>query len=37
MGGKEYPIASAPSFFNKMHSQAPLNPVCPVTNTFLFL
>ena len=29
------PITSAPKIFNHKESQDPLNPVCPVTITFL--
>ena len=31
----EYPVTSAPAFTRILQSQEPLNPVCPVTRTFL--
>ena len=31
----ENPITSAPNLINHVVSQEPLNPVCPVINTFL--
>ena len=34
-GGSEIPKTKAPNSCNKCENQAPLNPVCPVTSTFL--
>ena len=33
-GSKEYPVTCAPASSNILQSHVPLNPVCPVTNTF---
>lgn len=35
-GWEEYPITSAPKEVKKSVSQVPLNPVCPVINTFFY-
>ena len=34
-GSRENPTTSAPQLHKMLHNQDPLNPVCPVTNTFL--
>ncbi|MNF13222.1 hypothetical protein D3C80_2149820 [compost metagenome] len=34
-GSNEYPVISAPIELSHKHNQEPLNPVCPVKNTFL--
>ena len=36
-GSSEYPVTCAPAIRSTLHIQLPLKPVCPVTNTFLFL
>lgn len=36
-GSKEYPVTCATELTIILQSQEPLNPVCPVTNTFFFI